>query len=163
MADPGDQRGLQKPIVDWVNGHAKMKTRVSTVAATQNLLREWWLRGIRLRQRTADWVTHAFREHNKEAGLWADKGAKVRPEEWVDTAQIAWSGVSGLCGFLDGSCDNGNCGASILIVACSDLQGWSPFYKKCGLVPGIVCAKQAGNSPDYCGLTSAFVQNVPIA
>ena len=31
-----------KTIVDWVNGHAKLKTRESTVANTQNLLREWW-------------------------------------------------------------------------------------------------------------------------
>ena len=30
-----------KTIVDWVDGHAKMKKKVSTVAATQNLLREW--------------------------------------------------------------------------------------------------------------------------
>ena len=53
-----------------------MKTRVSTVEKAQNLLREWWCRGMRLRQRTTDWVTHTFREHNKEADLWAGKGAK---------------------------------------------------------------------------------------
>ena len=47
-------KGDCKTIVDWVNGHAKMKTRVSTVEAIQNLLREWWGRGIRLRQRTAE-------------------------------------------------------------------------------------------------------------
>ena len=102
-----------------------MNTRVVTVAATQNVLREWWGRGIRLRKRkTSDWVTHVFREHNKEADLWADKGAKERVEEWAE--------VTGLCGFWDGSCDNGNCGAGILIKACSDLQGWIPVYKKCG-------------------------------
>ena len=65
-------KGDCKTIVDWVNGHAKMKAKVSTVEAIQNLLREWWGRGIRLRQRTAEWVTHTFREHNKEADLWAD-------------------------------------------------------------------------------------------
>ena len=46
-------KGDCKTIVDWVNGHAKMKARVSTVEAIQNLLRERWGRGIRLRQRTA--------------------------------------------------------------------------------------------------------------
>ena len=25
----------------------------------------------------------------------------------------------------------------IVIMACSDLQGWSTFYKKCGPVPGV--------------------------
>ena len=104
------------------------------MAATQNLLRKWWGRGIRLRQRTANWVTHAFREYKKEADLWADKGAKGRVEEWVDTAQIMWSEVTELCGFWDGSCGTGNCG--ILITACSDLQGRSPTDKKCGPVPG---------------------------
>ena len=64
------------------------------------------------------------------------KGAKEWVDEWVDTAQIAWSEVTGLCRFLEGSCDNGSCGAGILIVACSVLEGWSPVYKKCGLVPG---------------------------
>ena len=44
-------KGDCKTIVDWVNGHAKMKTKVAIVAATQNLLREWWGRGIRLRKR----------------------------------------------------------------------------------------------------------------
>ena len=58
-------------------------------------------------------------------------------EEWVDTTRVAWPDVTGLCGFLDGSCDNRNCGSGIVIVACSDLHGWSPFYKKCGLVLGV--------------------------
>ena len=91
---------------------------------------------IRLRQRTGEWITHTFREHNKEADLWADKGEKGRVEEWVDTTRVAWPEVAGLCGFWDGSCDNGYCGSGILIMAYSDLQGWSTFYEKCGLVPG---------------------------
>ena len=32
------------------------------------------------------WATHVFREHNKDADLWVDKGAKGRVGEWVDTA-----------------------------------------------------------------------------
>ena len=31
-----------------------------------------------LRRRTAEWITHTFREHNTEADLWTDKGAPVR-------------------------------------------------------------------------------------
>ena len=91
-------KGDCKTIIDWIIGHARVKARVSTGEATQNLLREWWGRGIRLRQRTAEWVTHTFREH-KEADLWADKGAKGRVEEWADTARIAWPEVPGVCGF----------------------------------------------------------------
>ena len=129
-------KGDNKTIVGWVNGHAKMKTRVRTVEIAQNFLRNWWGRKIRLRQRTGEWITHTFREHNKEADLWADKGEKGRVEEWVDTTRVAWPEVAGVCGFWDGSCDNGYCGSGIVIMAYSDLQGWSTFYEKCGLVPG---------------------------
>ena len=80
--------------------------------------------------------THIFLEHNKEADTWADKGAKGRVEEWVDTAHVVWSEVIGLCGFWDGSCDNGNCGAGKLIMTCSEILGWFPIYKKCGPVSG---------------------------
>ena len=69
-------------------------------------------------------------------------------EEWVDTARIAWPEVTGLCGFWDGSCDNGNCGRGIVIMAYSDLHGWLTFYKKCGPVPG-------NNSVDAAGLARA--------
>ena len=68
----------KKTIVDWVNGHTKMKTRVTTVENTQNLLRDWWGRSIRFRKRSAEWITHTLREHNKEVDLWATKGAKGR-------------------------------------------------------------------------------------
>ena len=81
-------KGDCETIVDWVNGHAKMKTRVRTVEAIQNLLRKWWGRGIRLRHRTVEWVTHTFREHNKEADQWEEEGAKGRVEEWVDTTRM---------------------------------------------------------------------------
>ena len=83
---PGEQltleiKGDNTTIVNWINGHTKMKTRTGTVEKVQNFLREWWGRGIRLRQQTTDWVTHTFREHNKEGDLWAGKGAKGRAEE----------------------------------------------------------------------------------
>ena len=44
-------------------------------------------RGMHLRQRTTDWVTHTFREHNKEADLWAGNGARVREKNrWTPLA-----------------------------------------------------------------------------
>ena len=64
------------------------------------------------------------------------KGAKGRVEETVDTAHVVWFEVIALCGFWDGSCDNGNCGACTMFMACSEILGWFPFYKKCGLVSG---------------------------
>ena len=35
-------QGDNETIVDWMNGHAKMKMRVGTVEKAQNLPREWW-------------------------------------------------------------------------------------------------------------------------
>ena len=125
-------QGDCKTSVDWVNGHAKFKTRESTVATTQNLPRQWQGRGVDLRQRTADWASHIFREHNKEAALWSAKGVKGRVVEWVDHAQVVWSEVTRLCRFWDGSCDNGKCGAGIMIQAFTKTLGWVPVYKKCG-------------------------------
>ena len=62
-----------------------------------------------------------FREHNKEADLWADKGAK------------------GACGRVGGhdpiSPVSVGSGTGAVIVAYSDLHGSSTFNKKCGLVP----------------------------
>ena len=65
---PGESLTLEihediRTIVDWMNGHAKKKTRIGTVEKAQNLLREWRGRAMLLRQRTTDWVTHTFREH----------------------------------------------------------------------------------------------------
>ena len=53
---------------------------------------------------------HIFRE----ADSWAAKGVRGREDEWVDTAHVVWSEVTGLCVFWDGSCDNGKSGAGIL-------------------------------------------------
>ena len=78
-------KGKNRTIVDWINGHAKMKTRIGAVEKAQNLLREWWCRGIRLRQRTANWVTHIFREH-KEDDLWAGNGGGVQKNGWTPPA-----------------------------------------------------------------------------
>ena len=50
----------------------------------QNLLREWWGRGIRSRYQSTDWVTHTFRERNKEADLCEGKAA--RENGWTPPA-----------------------------------------------------------------------------
>ena len=34
---------------------------------------------------------YRFREHNKEADPWAEKGVKGYEEEWTDTANVVWS------------------------------------------------------------------------
>ena len=47
-----------------------------------------------------------------------------------------WQEVAGLCGFWDGSYENGKCGSDIILMAFSEPQGWSTFYKKRGPVPG---------------------------
>ena len=127
-----DTKGDNKTIVEWMNGHAKMKSRIGTVEKAQNLQREWWGRGICLRQQTNDWVTHTSREHDKEADLWAGKGAKGRAEEWVDTTTIAWREVTGVCGFWDGSYDSGKCGGGNVLMAFLEPHGCFPFCKMCG-------------------------------
>ena len=63
-----------KTMVDWINGRAKLKTRECTVEKTQNFLRDWWGPGVHQRQRTTEWATHIFREHNMEVDVWAEKG-----------------------------------------------------------------------------------------
>ena len=91
---------------------------------------------IRLRQRTTEWVTNTFREHNnEEANQWADKGAKGRVEGWVDTTRITWREVTGLCGFWDGSCDNGKCGCGTVIMAYSDLHATKSVDLYQGTIP----------------------------
>ena len=96
------------------------------------------VRGLHLRHHVADWAIHIFREHNKEADSLAGKGVKGREVEWVDTASVVWSEVTGLCGFWDGSCgcENGTCGAGIVIQAITKTLGWAPMHEKCGLVLG---------------------------
>ena len=43
---------------------------------------------------------------------------------------------SGSAYFCDGSCDTCQCGAGIMIMACSEALGWFPIFKKCGPVVG---------------------------
>ena len=129
-------KGDNKTIVDWKNGHAKMKTRIGNVEKAQELLREWWGHVMRSRQRTADWVTHIFREHNMGADLWAGKGAQERAEESVDAIRITLQEVTGVCGFSDGSFDNGKCGRSHCPHGLLGIARMVYFPQKCGPVPG---------------------------
>ena len=81
-------RSDSKTTVDWVNGHAKLKTWASIIATAQNLLRKWCCRGVDLRRRVADRAVHIFREHNREADTWAGKGVNGREEEWIGSASV---------------------------------------------------------------------------
>ena len=47
---------------------------------------------------------------------------------------VVWSEVTGLCGFWDGSCENGTCGAGIMIQALTKILGGTPIHTKCGRV-----------------------------
>ena len=114
-----EMRSVRKRIVDWVNGLAKLKTCESTIATAQNLLWEWWDRGVDLRRRVADWAVHIFREHNQEADIWAGKGVKGSEEEWTDIANIIWSEVTGLCGVLEGSCERCTFGVFTQTLGCA--------------------------------------------
>ena len=122
--------------MDWVRGHAKLGTWESTIATAKNLLQEWWSRGVDQRRSVADWALHIFREHNKEADFWAGKGVKGSAEEWIDTADVIWSGVAGLCGFWDGSCERRVCGAGTTIQVFTTTMGRVTNFTKCGPVPG---------------------------
>ena len=75
---------------------------------------EWWENGVDLCQRIGDWAVHIFREHNKEADLWAGFSAKVISME-TDESVTDWTKVTGICGFWDGSCNGKVCGAGITI------------------------------------------------
>ena len=59
------------------------------------------------------WLIGRF-THNKEADSRARNGVQGREGEWVDTANVVWSEVIGLCGFWDGSCEIGTCGAGFM-------------------------------------------------
>ena len=61
-------------------------------------------------------------------------GAERR--DWVDTANVVWSEVLGLCGFWDGCCENGTCGAGTTIQVFTETLGWALIHKKCGPVRG---------------------------
>ena len=56
-----------------------------------------------------------WRKHYEEADAVTNKGARGREEERVDVANVVWPEVTGLCGFWDGSCQHGFCGAGMLI------------------------------------------------
>ena len=116
--------------MDWVNGHAMLKTLESTVTTAQDLLRKCWGHGVDLQRRVADWAFHIFREYNREADARSGKGVKGREEEWVDTENVVWPDVTALCGFWEGSCERGTCGAGIVIQVFTKTLGWATVQKK---------------------------------
>ena len=76
-----------------------------------------WNHKVGFHNRGVQWDTPMSRwagqaDRNKAADVWAKES---REEECVDTANVAWSEVACLCGFYDGSCERGPCGAGVLI------------------------------------------------
>ena len=62
-------RGDCKTIVDWINGHAKLKTRECTMAKTQNLLRDWWAEGSHTSPvNTINQMMHGLEKAQKTCG-----------------------------------------------------------------------------------------------
>ena len=124
-------RGDCKTTVDWI--HAKLKTRECTVAKTQNILRDWWGPST-----TADCQLGQMSFVNTTKKRICGR-TRARRDVWMNLWALPEScGQRSVVsvGFWDGSCDNGNCGARKLIMACSELQGWFPIHKKCGPVSG---------------------------
>ena len=91
---------------------------------------------VNLRRREDDWVVHIFREHHKEARAWAEKGASGLREEREDDGDFAWSDVSGICGFWDGSCRVIGCGADMWVHVPTHALAWHAVHEKCEFVPG---------------------------
>ena len=134
-----------------------MNTRVGTVAATQNL--STGMVGSRNPLKKAEKLpTGQHMSFVSTIKKLICGRTRARRSGWKK-----WAEVTGLCGFWDGSCDNGNCGAGILIKACSDLQGWIPVYKKCGPALGHNSLDaELGADGLFCvsGLTSTCANNV---
>ena len=82
--------------------------------------------GMRLRQRTANWVTHIFREH-KEDDLWAGNGGGVQKNGWTPPAlrgeKFLVSVVSGMEALT-----TANAGEAIVLMAFLEHHRWFPFY-----------------------------------
>ena len=57
------------------------------MGVVQKHLREWWGKGVDLRRRVDNWAVHIFREHNKEAVAWVERGVGGRIDEWEDDSQ----------------------------------------------------------------------------
>ena len=129
-------RGDSKTVVDWINGKAKQKVSYRAIATIQIELMEWWKKGVDLCQRIGDWAVHIFREHNKEADLWASFGAKGISMEWKDESAIDLTNVTGICGFWDGISNDKVCGAGITISFFIEGLVWVIRYNKCGPVKG---------------------------
>ena len=83
------------------------------------------------------WYT-SFANTTGKPTLWAGKVVKGRKEEWTDTAKVIGSDVTGLCGFWDGSCERGTCGAGIMIQVFTETLGWLLFTKSADSSPSSI-------------------------
>ena len=77
-------------------------------------------------------AVHIFREHNQDADAPAEHGAKGERKVWEDAGDVVWSGVSGICGFWDGSCRACGCKCSLMLLV------GIPFTRNVNPYPRIV-------------------------
>ena len=84
------------------------------------------------RRRVDHWAVHIFREHNKEAHAWAERGARGLTDEREDDSNGVWSDVTRNCAFGNGSCRKNVCGAGMWIKRFTPTLGWCTVHKRCG-------------------------------
>ena len=133
-------RGNCKTIVDWVNGNGTMPTKkprdvppLEVGIPATGKLPTLEIRGDC--KTIVDWVTKTFCGNGVDEVACDNEppsgsfipfvNTRKKPtcgqtrvrrgvwKNWVDTTQIAWPEVTGLCEFWYWSCDNGSCGAAL--------------------------------------------------
>ena len=106
-------------------GHAKQTMPISTAGTAQLQKRDCWDRRADLRRRVPDWRYILTANTTKKPTR-----ARGREEQWVDSANVVWPEVTGLCGFWDGSCQHGVCGAGMLIKISTQTLGCATNHKR---------------------------------
>ena len=104
------QRRSEATPGQWWNGPPARqgkdrREREGVVGTVQKQLREWWSGGVNLRRRVDQWAVHIFFVSTAKKLV---PGRKRWPrgltDEWEDDSGIVLPGVTGFCGFWDGSC-----------------------------------------------------------
>ena len=68
--------------------------------------------------------------------------------EWEDGTDFKWSDVTGICGFLAGSCRAVGCGAGTWVKIFTQALGWHTVHKKCDPVLGrILWMRKSSGAP----------------
>ena len=73
-----------KTVVDWINS----KTREKTVGGAIWSTRGWSGGKANMEGWESDLAVHIFREHKKDADVWAEKDARGEKKEWQDKGVV---------------------------------------------------------------------------